>query len=114
MKKKYQVISISLVILFVFAACDKTIPNEKFYYLSGYHPCCGYTEHGDGYAHSSGYYVISNDLKDTFLTFNLPNHLFNPTCQLKTDKLPIFNKLHHVWFNYGGLRLFFSFSIWFV
>ena len=87
MKKKYQIMSISLVILFVFAACDKPTPNEKFYYLSGYNPYFGYTEHGDDYAHSSGYYIISNDLKDTFLTFNLPNHLFSiPTEAFQTGE----------------------------
>ena len=41
--------------------------------------------------------------------FLFPKHL-NPTCRPTTCNYPIFSQIRFIRFNYGGLRLFFSFS----
>lgn len=51
-------------------------PYQDTYYVVGYLPCSGIEEYSDGTAKSEGYFIISENLQDTLLTFNLPDTLF--------------------------------------
>jgi hypothetical protein len=45
-------------------------------YIIDYDQCAGFKERGETTAKASGYYIISENLKDTLLTYNLPDDLF--------------------------------------
>ncbi|MDR3286913.1 MAG: hypothetical protein LBT27_05680 [Prevotellaceae bacterium] len=46
------------------------------YYVSGYDACSSVVIDGEN-GEAGGYYIVSEDLRDTLLTYNLPKNIFN-------------------------------------
>jgi hypothetical protein len=53
---------------------DSAIYTEG--YIVNYNRCVGLKERGEATAKARGYYIISENLQDTLLTYNLPDDLY--------------------------------------
>lgn len=72
-----------LFLLFIVVSCDQQpdvadISIQKEGYIVGFMNCGKIIdeEKNTGYPVTNGYYIITSDLEDTLLTYNLPKHLF--------------------------------------
>jgi hypothetical protein len=78
MKTKFLNWLFAIVLILLFG-CSKEPDNEIVYtdgYIVDYNSCAAFKERGETTAKARGYYIISENLKDTLLTFNLPDDLF--------------------------------------
>jgi hypothetical protein len=75
-----QTTAVMLILAGMIIACGKSDNDDIFltgiYYVIGYDACSNVTINEET-GEAEGYYIVSPDLKDTLLTYNLPKDVFS-------------------------------------
>jgi hypothetical protein len=78
MKIKFLTVLLAIVLIASFG-CSKEPHDDTVYtvgYIVDYERCAGFKERGETTACANAYFIISENLQDTILTYNLPDDLF--------------------------------------